>query len=53
MAFGWSFPKLMLVLVLAFFLAGLPLLALLGVFRARDLQRRGKGPGQGEDPRGQ
>ena len=52
MAFGWSFPKLMVVLVLAFFLVGLPLMALLGVFRARDLERRGGPSGKGKEPRG-
>jgi hypothetical protein len=52
MAFGWSFPKFMVLLVLAFFLLGLPLMALLGVFRERDLERRGKASGQGREPRG-
>ena len=52
MAFGWSFPKLMLMLVLAFFLLGLPLMALLGVFRARDVERRRKASIQGKEPRG-
>lgn len=52
MAFGWSFPKLMVVLVLAFFLLGLPLMALVGVFRERDLERRRKTSGEGRKPRG-
>ena len=35
MAFGWSFPKLLILLVLAFYLLGVPLMSLITIVRDR------------------
>jgi hypothetical protein len=35
MAFGWSFPEVMVVVTLAFFLFGIPIMAYLMAYRGR------------------
>ena len=41
MAFGWSFPKLMVIICLAFFLFGVPLMSFLIVLRERRRKKKG------------
>jgi hypothetical protein len=40
MAFGWSFPKLMVVISVAFLLFGVPLMAFLMALRERRRRRK-------------
>ena len=40
MAFGWSFPKLMIVLVFAFFLFGIPIMTFIAILRGRRAKER-------------